>query len=160
MQGPCVTTETLHANDRIKRHTFDHFVQFDTMFLQNRLVLPLVDTATHFCSAAFLQPQSRRDIWKFILNQLVLIYVGTPDYLSLDQKSTFASKEIRENVEAARITLKEAPIETPGSIGTVERYQAPLRSVYDKIRRDLAHGFSDKECLEISMFPNSSTMDP
>lgn len=56
------------------------------------------------------------------------MYAGPPDYLSVDQGSEFTSTEMRENSEAAGITMKKAPIETPGGIVTVERYQAPLRS--------------------------------
>lgn len=42
--------------------SFNHELQGDTMFLYNKPILDMVETAAHFCSAAFLKSQSSRDI--------------------------------------------------------------------------------------------------
>lgn len=67
---------------------------------------------------------------------------------------------MRESAEAFGVRLDEAPIETPGVIGTVERYHATLRLAYERIRRDLDRQSSDKECLEIAVFAVSCTTGP
>lgn len=41
-------------------------VQVDTMFIQGRLVVPLVYETTHFSSAAIFRNQSMADIWSTI----------------------------------------------------------------------------------------------
>lgn len=48
----------------------------------------------------------------------------------------------------------------PGAIGTVERFHTPLRSAYDKIRRDLARDVSDEECLDMAVFAINATIGP
>lgn len=48
----------------------------------------------------FLRSQSTRVIWKAKLSQWVLVYVGPPYYLAVDQGSAHTSKEMQINVEA------------------------------------------------------------
>lgn len=47
---------------------------------------------------------------------------------------------MRSTVEPAEITMYEAPIENPGSMGLVERYQAPLTCAYEKLNQSLGKG--------------------
>lgn len=139
---------------------FNHSVQVDTMFIRGKPVLHMVDLATHFCAAAFLKNQSTNSIWKTIQGLWNLVYVGPPDHLSVDQGTKYVSKEMRENLAAEGVTLHEAPVENPGTIGTVERYHAPLRSAYNKIRMELSKETSDIECLRMAVFAVNSTMGP
>lgn len=67
---------------------------------------------------------------------------------------------MRENVGAAGITLRESPIENPGAISTFERYHAPLRRVYKKVRMEISREFTDKECLEMESFAIKSSIGP
>lgn len=53
--------------------------------------------------------------------------------IHVHQGTVYVSNEMKGNMEAARITLKEAPMETPVAIGTVEVYHAALRVAYIKI---------------------------
>lgn len=53
--------------------------------------------------------------------------------MSVDQGSSYISKEMRSNLEASGKRLREAAIETTGTLGTVERYQAQLRSILVKL---------------------------
>lgn len=106
---------------------FNHSVQVDTMFLEGKLVLHLVDEATHFTAAGFLPDQSTETVWRTIQRLWICTYLGPPDYLLIEQGSDYTSKKMRENAEGSVISLVEAPIESPTSIGLVERYHAPLR---------------------------------
>lgn len=63
-----------------------------------------------------------------------------PDTLAFDQGSAYISKEMKQNIAADDIILEEAPIENPGSVGIVERYHAPLRREYLKVREMLDKG--------------------
>lgn len=60
-----------------------------------------------------------------------------PDLLAVEQGSKYFSREMREKLAASRVSIEKAPIESPGSIGTVERYYARLRCPYQKIREML-----------------------
>lgn len=104
------------------------------MLIDNLPVFHMVEEATHFSAASFLRSQSAKDIWKTIQLMWSLTYLGPPDYLSVDQVSAYISKEMRESVEAHGVMILEAPIKSPGTIGVVERYHAPLRAAYGNIR--------------------------
>ena len=131
------------------------------MFIENRPVIHLVDESTHFTAAAFLTNQSSLEIWKAISRLWINTYIGPPDYLKVDQGSNYISNEMKANLSAAGITLEEAPIETPGSIGIVERYHAPLRKAYTKIRQDLLKkDCSDQDCLKMAVYACNATMGP
>lgn len=139
---------------------FNHKVQIDTMFINGKPVLHMVDQATHFSAATFLKNQSSAEVWKAIQHLWNLVYLGPPDTIKVDQGSNYISRELRGELNANGIALEEAPIETPGAIGTVERYHAPLRLAFEKIRRDLGRDVADHECLRMAVFAVNSTIGP
>lgn len=51
--------------------------------------------------------------------------MGPSDYRSVDQWSVKMSKETMDSLSTAGVVFEEAPLATPGSISTVERYHAP-----------------------------------
>lgn len=63
-------------------------------------------------------------------------------------------------MEAARIRIREAQIETPADIGVVERYHAPLRATYEKIRKAISRDHTDLECLKMAVFVINPTIGP
>lgn len=46
----------------------------------------------------------------------------------------------------------------PRTMGTVERYYAPLRSAYTKIRADLDSSVTDSDCLQLSVHSVNATV--
>lgn len=64
----------------------------------------------------------------------ILTYMGPPDFLLVDQGSFYVSKEMEETLEASRVTLKDAHIETPCFIGIMYCFHAPLRCTFNKLR--------------------------
>lgn len=108
------------------------------MFLDGKPVLHMVDESTHYTAAAFLKNQAAAKIWRMIERQWTLVYLGPPDFLAIDQGSSYMSyisREMRENLAASGLVLEEAPVETLGAIGVVERYHAPLRAAYSRYDR-------------------------
>lgn len=78
----------------------------------------------------------------------------------VEQGSYYISQELKGNLEAADINLVEAPIENPGTIGIVERYQAPLRAAYEILRADFDRKTSDDECLRMAVYSVNATVGP
>lgn len=76
--------------------------------------------------AKFLERQTAEDLWKRIVHCWNKTYLGPPDYLHVDHGSNYISKEFGSTADAEGIAILKAPIESPGSISHVERYQAPL----------------------------------
>lgn len=89
-----------------------------------------------------------------------LMYTGPPIVLSVDQGTAYVSREMRENLSAEGVTIIEAPMETPGKIGVVERHHAPLRAVYVRIRSDLDRSMSYDGCAKMAFFSVNSTIRP
>ena len=147
-----IGTEELRFNQR---------VVVDTMFIENKPIIHLVDESTHFTAACFLKKQTTEEIWRSIRRLWIMTYMGPPDFLAVDQGSAYISKETKSNMEAAGIILEEAPIENPGSIGVVERYHAPLKKAYLKLRQTLQKGdTSDAECLQMAVYAANATIGP
>lgn len=63
---------------------FNSRVQVDTIFINNRPVLHVLDETTHFSAGACLRSQSSAEIWRIIQGIWTLIYSGPPDYLCVD----------------------------------------------------------------------------
>lgn len=82
---------------------------------------------------------------------------GPPQRL---QRHELYIKEDEANLEGSGVTQDEAPIETSGSIGTVERYHAPLPAAYTRIRQDLGKETTDVDCVSLAVFAMSMTVGP
>lgn len=101
---------------------FNHTVQINTIFIQGKPVLHMIDLATHFCAARFLKSQTTETIRITIQILGTLVFMGPPDDLSVAQMTAYVSKKIKQIFEASGIAPIATPIEPVGSIGTVERY--------------------------------------
>lgn len=87
--------------------------------------------------------------------------MGPPDFLTVDQGSSYVSKKIKEKLKASGIKLEEAPIESPGAISVVESYHAPLRRYYNKIWDSLDKSdATNEECLKMAVYASNATMGP
>lgn len=113
---------------------FNHIVAVDVMYINSRPVLHIVHEGTHFNAAQFLRNMTAQHVWKTLLKCWSRVYLGPPDFLHVDQGSNFVSAELAANATADGVTVLEAPIESPSTMSHVERYHAPLRVAYSKIR--------------------------
>lgn len=102
--------EEVQIDGRYRRPWFNHSVQVDTMFLLVKPVLHMIDMATHFSAATLLRSQSAKEIWPTIQSLWSLVYIGPPDHLTVDQGTSYVRKEMRSNLDTARVTLHEAAV--------------------------------------------------
>lgn len=85
---------------------FKHWVVVDTMFLNARPVLHVINEATHFTAATFLRDQSANEIFKQIYKLWALSYMAPPDFLTVDQAPTELARQ-RTTEEAKEAVLQE-----------------------------------------------------
>lgn len=116
---------------------FNHELALDLMWLDGSPLLHVVDTHTHFSSARFIDGKSTKDVWHAFLMCWASIYPGYPDTFRVDQESVFKSREWLQLSEDAGIDVQLSGIESHNAIGVGERYHAPLRRIYNKIREDV-----------------------
>lgn len=139
---------------------FNHVIAVDIMFLRGRPTLHIVDEATHFNQAKFLTNHKSMTVWKAILRAWIRTYSGPPDFIRVDQGSNLVSSEFLDCADAEGISVLPAPVESPNTMTHVERYHAPLRVAYEKIRDSLPRSESDDECLEMAVKSVNDTIGP
>lgn len=130
------------------------------MYIKSKPVLYMVDLTTHFCGAQFLRLHSEDEVWRTIQYMWSLVSLVPPGTISIEQRTKFVSKEMHGNCQASGVKLKETPLESTGSIGTVERYHAPLRTAFEIIRMEMGREVSYVQCLKMEVFATNRNVGP
>ena len=120
----------------------------------------VVDKATHYSAAMFMRRMTAEETRKCLLRCWIRTYLGPPDHLRVDQGSNFVAKQFLDSAEAEGITVLEAPIESPNTMSHVERYHAPLRVAYEKIRDSLPKLETYPACLQMAVKSVNDTIGP
>jgi len=120
------------------------------MYLEGRQTLHVVDEATSFQAARFLDNLSAQTTWETLRSCWIDVYLGPPDRVVHDAGTNFASKEFRSSAKAMSIQVHEVPVEAHNSVGKVERYHAPLRRAYRILKAEL-NGTSDEIILQMAV---------
>lgn len=110
-------------------------------------VLHIIDEATRFQAAAFLDNMSAEEVFLKLRKAWIDTYLGPPDVVVHDAGTNFAADKFRQNAASMGIQVNEVPIEAHNSIGLIERYHAPLRRVYTIIAKELAGSGVKKEII-------------
>ena len=119
--------------------TFNYSIIVDIMYIDGNPVLHVIDEATRFQAARWLQNISAKHTWDSLRLCWIDVYLGPPDYLHHDAGTNFVSKEFRQFALSMVITTKAVPVEAHWSIGIVERYHAMLRRAYLIIKEELCN---------------------
>jgi hypothetical protein len=115
---------------------FNHIVACYVMYLNGRAVLHVVDEATHFQAARFLQKVRAEETSRSLVKCWIRTYLGPPSFLRVDQGTNFITKKFKARAEIADIEVLEAPVECPTTMKHVERYHGPLRVAYNRLNLD------------------------
>jgi hypothetical protein len=129
------------------------------MWLDGQATLHIVDTRTHFSSAAILKRQTVEGVWYAFLDAWATLYLGYPDTFKLDQGSVLTSPRWKELSYMAGTRLQLSGIESHNLIGSGERYRAPLRRIYTEIRMDYPE-LDSNLVLRLSIEAMNDTMGP
>jgi hypothetical protein len=116
---------------------FNYQILVDIIFLDEKPVLHIIDMATSFQAARFLQNMTTKETWDMLYLAWIDIYVGPPNTIVSDTDKNFTSMEFKTNACIMAIKVKEVPVEAHNSIGKLERYHAPLRQAFNMIKGDL-----------------------
>jgi hypothetical protein len=116
---------------------FNYSVIVDVMYVENSPILHVIDEATRFQAARWLQNISAKHTWDMLRLCWIDVYLGPPDHILHDAGKNFVSREFRQFATSMAITTKAVPVEAHWSIGIVERYHAELRRAYQVIAEDL-----------------------
>lgn len=89
-----------------------------------------------------------------------LAYLESPDYLVVVPGSAYTSEKMIQFLSEFGVQLGGAPIETPGTIGTITKYHAPLRIAYENIRDVFGRITNVQNCLQMAIFTIRCTVRP
>lgn len=87
------------------------------------------------------------------------VYLGSPDFLRVDQGTLFISKEFKPAAAVDGIGIEQEPIENPALMSHVERYHAPQRIAFERISKDLPDE-RPHDVLQMALHCVSSTVGP
>lgn len=123
-------------------------------------IIHILEEATLLFGAKFLKKQSSRELWLAISKLWSQVYVGSPDFIHVDQGTNFVSEQFKACYEAECIRIIEAPIESPATKSHVEIYHPPSRAAGLKLRDILRRSTSNDDCLQFSVKAIKDTVGP
>lgn len=148
------------SHDEIR---FGHELSMDLMFINNQSILHIVDTATRFSAATFLDTngaeygQTIEGIWQAFIDTWCTTYTGYPNILRVDHADAFKSPRWKELTDKAGIELKISGVESHNSLGLCERYHGPLRRLFRKVHHDNPN-YCPRILLRIALKAMNDTM--
>ena len=141
-------------------YNFNYKVIVDMMWIDEKIVLHVVDEATSFQAARFLKSRSAKDAWEALQECWIDTYQGPPDYIVTDAGTNFASEEFRNRAKVMTVQVEEVPVEAHNSIGKIERYHGPLRRAFRVIQDELGESTSKENILQMAVKAINDTAGP
>lgn len=138
---------------------FGEELSMDLMWINSEAVLHIVDTATRFSTATFLDDygHSSSGVWNAFIDTWCTVYTGYPNKVRTDFGSNFQSIEFKNLCKKVGISLVISGTEAHNSLGIGERYHAPLRRIYMKTSEEYPH-ISKHIRLKIALKAMNDTM--
>jgi hypothetical protein len=107
------------------------------MYIENSSILHVVDEATRFQAARWLQNISAKHIWETLRLCWIDVYLSSSDHILHDADTNFVSKKFRQFVISMTIIIKAISMKAHWSIDIMKRYHAELRRTYQMIFENL-----------------------
>jgi transposase InsO family protein len=120
-------------------------VYIDLMLINEKDILHIVDTATRFSAATFLDSnlatygRSVEGVWVALIETWFTVYTGYPNRLRVDAGSIFSSNRWKKVSDMTGIRLIISGVGAHNSLGIGERLHEPLRRIYKKVQMDYPH---------------------
>ena len=117
---------------------FNQRVFIDIMYIDGLPILHVIDEATRFSAARFLTKSegtkvSTLNIWQALIECWAAVYTGMPNVITTDSGSQFRDTFI-DICALHDVKVQTTGVESHNSLGIGERYHAPLRNTYRKLK--------------------------
>jgi hypothetical protein len=103
---------------------FNYQIWADVLWIDGTPVLQVVDEATSYQNAIFLEKgkdkQTAKALWDAFRRIWIDTYLGPPDWIAHDAGKNFGSREFRQYAHSMHIDVSEAPVESHNTMGKVE----------------------------------------
>jgi thiol-disulfide isomerase/thioredoxin len=138
---------------------FNYSIIVDVMYIDNNLILHVVDDVTRFQIVKWLQNISAKHTWEMLRLCWIDVYLSLSDHILIDADKNFASRKFRQFVISMTIIIKAVLVEAHWSIDVVKRYHAELRRAYQIIFENLEPTISKEIALQMIVKAINDTID-
>jgi hypothetical protein len=90
---------------------FNHSIIIDIIYIDNKLILYIIDEGICFQAARWLTNMIAKYIWDILYQYWINSYLGPPEYIITNTGTNFTSKEFKQYTSTMGITIKSVPIE-------------------------------------------------
>lgn len=131
---------------------FGSELSIDLMFIDSKAILHIVDSATRFSSAVFLDDYGQRveGIWNAFIDIWCTMYTGFPNRRRTDAGPVFTSTRWRHITDMTGIEIRISGVEAHNSLGIGERLHDPLRRIYRMFKEHFPN-LSQHTALKIAL---------
>ena len=112
--------------------SFNQCLAMDLKFYNTKILLHLIDYATRFSSSKVIPSKHPKHVIKCIMVQWIAIF-GTPGVIFSDNGGEFANQDMLTLAENFNINLCVSAANSPFSNGLVERHNAIIANMLDRI---------------------------
>ena len=123
---------------------FNEVVALDLKFIDQQIILHMIDHATRFSQACVITNKKKQTIVQALLDNWIAIF-GPPGKYLTDNGGEFVNDEMIQLAEKFNITLMTTAAESPWSNGLCERHNAVLADLIVKAKRE--YNISTKAAL-------------
>jgi hypothetical protein len=138
---------------------FNYSVIVDVMYIDNNLILHVVDDVTRFQIAKWLQNISVKHIWEMLRLCWIDVYLNLSDHILTDADKNFTSRKFRQFAISMTIISKAMLVEIHWSIDVVKKYHIELRRAYQMIFENLESTISKEIILQMIVKAINDTVD-
>ncbi len=128
---------------------FNYSIIVNVMYIENNSILHVLDEATRFQIAKWLQNISAQHIWDMLCLCWINVYLSSSNHILHDADKNFVDRKFRQFVISMTIIIKFVSIEAYWLINKVKRYHAELRRAYQMIFENLDIDINKKIMLQM-----------
>lgn len=138
---------------------FNHTIYADIFYIDKKPILHVVDEATYFQSAKWLENMEAETLWKALRGCWIDVYLGPPDFIAHDAGKNFMAAAFQSNSDMLHIRTKAIPVEAAHSMSIVERYHTPIRRAYKIICKE-APDLNKETALQMAVKAINDSVGP
>ena len=114
---------------------FNDVIAADLKTISGNIILHMIDHATRFSAATVMKSKKKEEITEGFIKHWISIF-GAPDTILSDNGGEFNNETLQDLGEQFNIVIKATPAESPWSNGIVERHNAVLEKMINKLLLD------------------------
>ena len=161
--SPCQTYAPRSSHFRVTMPQddiiFNHEIECHIFWINNEPVLHIIDRGTRYSVAKYMEVMSAEHAWDIIVEFWITVFTVFSAVIAADRQSCFRAKWFKNTCNTLGIHAKVTATENQNSLGLCERYHAPIRRIFNKLKIDFP-SMGKKQCLSLATHAVNNTAGP